>query len=85
MKTWELLSRPGVWVQHSFARDQEGAFTDPRSPDARQWCAIGAIYKCYEQPSEQVARIAQTIPNLAQWNDHHTREEVVELLRSFDV
>ena len=42
------------WTQGQLARDSDGNEVDPKSPEAVQWCAMGAIHACSHR-NEQVA------------------------------
>lgn len=39
----EIITPPGNWTRHYVARNKDGEVTFSSSPDACQWCAIGAI------------------------------------------
>jgi hypothetical protein len=39
------ILEPGAWIQKTTARDASGGSVGPTSPDACQWCAVGALYR----------------------------------------
>src|SRR5262249_23615330 len=41
-----LLSSPARWTCGAWARDSTGEQCSPPAPQARQWCACGALQKC---------------------------------------
>ena len=34
------------WTQGALARKRDGEIVEPQHPEARQWCAMGALYAC---------------------------------------
>lgn len=95
MKAWELLSKPGAWIQDTCAVDRDGEDCTSTSHFACSWCTIGAINKCYPSLSERDAKMAivrdavasMGFDGIAKWNDsdNRTKNEVVSLLKELDV
>ena len=44
-KARDLLSDSSRWTWNLWARNKDGAYASPASPDACQWCLTGALYK----------------------------------------
>jgi hypothetical protein len=89
MKVLELLSSEDKWTQGAFARNKDGVRTDYYAEKAVSWCLIGAIHKCYsdyEEINSIMNRILFTVGEKCyQYNDTHTYEEVMELIRELDI
>jgi len=47
MKAWELLSDCSKWTRGCYARNRNGTPCPVSDRHACQWCAMGAIIKCY--------------------------------------
>ena len=47
MKAHELLSDCSKWTRGCYSRNRNGTPCASDSPHACQWCAMGAIIKCY--------------------------------------
>lgn len=47
MKAHELLSDPTKFVKGHYALNEKGEDVQPTSPDATQFCALGAVAHCY--------------------------------------
>lgn len=98
MKIHELLATPDKWTQRAFAKTATGEITSSLAPDAKCWCLVGAIVKCYGddgiegfQARMDVTRnltIAAGEPDsIVNWNDNpsRTHAEVLELVKRLDV
>lgn len=98
MKAYELLSSPEKWTKGTYARDEEGNSISCKSPEAVQFCALGAIERCYPNNSCQVAcKLDVVIKSkyqneerrygLVTFNDasETTYEQVIEVLKEADV
>lgn len=99
MKAYQLLSDPGAWTQGADARNAAGYSVNFNAPDAAQWCAVGALIRCYPDHWKQIVddiwekecEINQSpfghSMGLTAWNDesHRTQADVVELLRRHDL
>ena len=90
-----LLAEPGVWTQTSFARDAQGQPCESSSPEACQFCALGAIeraehtrygFAMHWSASREalVAALPQgALDSVMVFNDNPTRT-VDEVLALFD-
>jgi hypothetical protein len=96
MKTYELLDSPSKWTKEYVARDANGYPTQPLNEEAVSWCMMGAITKCYSYTDEAMTvtdKIAKSIRELnnlkaeriSVYNDTHTYEEVIQVLKNADV
>ena len=45
VETYETIFERRTWVQNAEAYDHNDISCDPRSPDAVQWCALGALIR----------------------------------------
>jgi hypothetical protein len=45
------------WTREAWARDEGGVKIDEGHPDARQWCAVGALYLVGDFPKAAAARL----------------------------
>jgi hypothetical protein len=87
----EKIARPGGWTRGCSARDIAGRSVLTTDPDARSWCAVGAIMGAarengsdWQDAFNQIHRLAVTDnPSLTVtgWNDRsgRTQDEVVAL------
>lgn len=86
----DRISKPGAWTQRAPARMADGNLCYPTHPEARAWCAIGAIYVV--TPDGFLRRDAQAMAeclvprvdhDLAKYNDAKGRKAatVARLLR----
>ena len=80
-----LVANKATWTQRTNARDSDGYSTDSNNPNARRWCALGALEKVanpsgYEAglASEAAWQLSGNI-GLAAINDHDGREAVLTL------
>ena len=55
VQTRELIGDPARWIAGSDAIDSRGYACQPTSPNARQWCVLGAVEKVTK--GEQTATI----------------------------
>lgn len=87
-KARELITDPEHWTRDTYARDAEGEYCNMNSPRAAKFCALGAIRRVSNSMSlgylDSDARVAMDMlarkiggPSIAQFNDHHTHEEVL--------
>lgn len=49
-----LTTHPDAWSRGAFARTADGSPCDPRSPEARTFCAIGLLQKFVALPYQRV-------------------------------
>lgn len=84
------------WTQGTCARSANGLAVDPSSENARKFCVLGALYKIHSGPvpSDILRKLADAFgPNLTadpliiitNYNDTHTKDEVLSILREVDV
>jgi len=97
MKVQELLKHPKSWTQTCLARDAFGRIVGPRSFEAKQWCLIGAVLRCYMNESEMsrderwdeidLAVYQKHHMKAAAWNDasDRTHAEVLALVKELDI
>lgn len=52
MKVSELLNKPSCWTQRQAARNAEDHPINLWSSEARSFCLLGAIERCYGVPGE---------------------------------
>ena len=87
-----LIKKKEHWIQGTFARDPEGIKCNPRSADAFQFCAVGALQHAKVSvisdsflSAGSYLRLAAAVitgdelAETATFNDSHTHEEVMEL------
>jgi len=94
MKAHELLSPEGAWTQGVMASDQDGLVCWALAPQARSWCLLGALHRCYNDTDygyavddiESILRL-QGYDYPEAWNDapERTQAEVVALLKELDI
>lgn len=89
MKAHELLADRKNWTQGAYALNGEGFITLPRDKDAVCWCMVGAIAKCYPDFNERKAAKCKVLNflsgSIVEFNDNHTHEEVLAVLKEADV
>lgn len=94
MKPSELLDSPEKWTKGAWGRCKDGSACDCRDERATCWCIIGAIYKCFSNEAriEKLLKEMRDSLNLSEhplmwWNDNpeRTYEEVIDLLKKFDL
>jgi hypothetical protein len=98
MKAYELLSSPEKWTKGAYARDEEGVSISCKSPEAVQFCSLGAIERCYpNNPFPIMNKLDAVIKSkygneerrygLVTFNDapETTYEQVIEVLKEADV
>lgn len=88
----DILDQPNAWTQDSLAKDSEGAYLNTAtSPNACQWCALGAMLKASNNTDinaaanklKQVIGMGDPFYSISSWNDDpaRTQAEVVAALR----
>lgn len=89
MKAYELLEQKG-WCQRVLAKDVSGFNVRPEDKRACTFCAVGALYHCYD--SDDAFNITVDLNSihrkgLVSWNDTtgRTKQEVIDLLKKADV
>lgn len=86
----ELLKDPSKWIQGNMAKDINNNIVPYDSKEAYKFCLIGALYKVYgygtKECDEAIKRM-NVFPhiNLIQFNDNHTHQEVLNLLKEAKV
>lgn len=91
MKAHELLSDESKWTQKALARNSKGDYCFEQSPDAVQWCTVGAIYKCYRKDClEAFDKLSDNIESLGfagipSWNDTNDYQTVYNKLKELDI
>ncbi len=98
MKIHQLLSTPDKWTQRAFAKTETGEITGSLAPEAKCWCLVGAIAKCYDDQSSNGFEMRTAVTrslmmaagnpeNIVKWNDDpsRTHAEVLELVKRLDV
>jgi hypothetical protein len=78
----DLLEPEGAWTQGALAEDQHGREVNYASPDARSWCAGGAILKIAgdRPPADQVFDFLSQylrFGHVGLWNDWQDGPEPV--------
>lgn len=53
MTVCELLTGPEKWTQYTIARDRQDRPCGAESRRAVRWCLIGALRRCYPEPSDE--------------------------------
>lgn len=93
-KIKSFLSKPGIWAKGYYAFDRKGQQVSTKSPDACQFCMVGASKKVgAESDWRRYVRLAlkeKGVPNIphtsaisvTQFNDskNTTLEDVIEVL-----
>jgi len=79
-----LIAEPEHWTKHVRARNRWHEEVSPKSDDARQWCAVGAIERScdIESRSRLFDLLRDGLPDRAlvgDFNDSHTHAEVLDL------
>ena len=94
MKTLELLRRAkrliknkNNWCQGYYARDSDGQIVEANTPEARQWCATGALMKIGNDMQmtcvygmdfcAQTELVEGTTKSIALFNDKFEHEDVM--------
>ncbi len=92
MKIKELLVDSSKWTKGVFARDNDGIAVATHNPNARCWCLVGAIAKCYNiftdtKYAEIFNKIKLEVEHPSNWNDapERTFAEVKELVERLDI
>lgn len=87
MKIKELLSDESKWTKGAIARDKDGVQTWSGSPNAYQWCLVGAIHKCYSNSShiEQILANYFKGSSIAVFNDNATFAEIRKVIEELDI
>lgn len=91
MKIKELLDVESKWTQGVNARDQLHQSVEVHHPNARQWCLLGAVHKCYSGDMFTLVwnRIRSKVSNYFphRWNDDPKRTfaEVRALVVELDI
>ena len=84
------------WTQNTCARNDRNQAVSTSDENACKFCVLGALYKIYGDPIPEdilnsVARvfhngdINDAMGIITTFNDSHTKEEVLTLLRQADV
>lgn len=92
LRAAELLDKPGAWTQEVPARDRFGVPCGANSPNAVQFCVLGALDRSLLSPwrdgCNDILRAEKLLfrvvgSHVAFWNDRHvrTQAEVVAALR----
>lgn len=63
MKIQKLLNTEKRWCRGAEARDIHGTPVSPQSPEAVQWCLLGAINKCYGSYTNDYDKIFDRLRN----------------------
>lgn len=82
-----LIATPEQWTQGTPARGQDGWPVWPESPDARQWCAIGACVAAGSDDERWMMRAIDALEavalegsvSAARFNDSHRHADVLAL------
>ena len=53
MKVSELLTDKSKWTKNAYAINDMGESVGAGGDDARAWCLLGALYKCYPDDKER--------------------------------
>jgi hypothetical protein len=81
----DLIEPEGAWTKGVDARDDCGEETGIYSPDAKCFCASGAIYRVAGHPlRSQSLRFLERqlgVDDIPPWNDESSQSEVVAKLR----
>jgi len=97
MKAWELLDSEEKWCKGAYARDGNYRSVCATSARAVQWCARGAIEKCYDNPITESSRVMLLSGELEpgnqgplritiiDWNDSSDYQEVYNKLKELDI
>lgn len=92
MKAHELLNSRDRWTTRQGARDFKGNPVGVIDERATCWCMLGAIAKCHGAAMHDKVRVVKGVlrdRNIdvcpAKFNDTHTYEEVLEVLKEADV
>jgi hypothetical protein len=93
MKAHELLADISKWTVNAQARDGNGRPCSALNIDAVQWCADGAINKCYGHSGYEaaferaIAMRSRLFPGVSLYtlNDSGNYDAVMQVLREADV
>jgi hypothetical protein len=101
MKIKELLKSKRCWCQDHLAVNGKGEPVLDSDHEARRWCLLGAVYKCYGTKKGFMGRKAQSIfrklmkavnkidkswgSDIAGWNDGSNFSDVKKLVEELDV
>ena len=87
----ELLSDPKRWTQSHSARNAHGMPVSVFSPEATCFCLYGALRRVYASNIVLYEKSSSKLKNLplpdgyVQYNDTHTHEEVMALVKKAKV
>lgn len=85
----DLLEDPSRWTKDAIARDSEDHELDyATDPKAAKWCLLGAIDVVYPIPKRFGIAYdirAKTKSSVSAFNDHHSHEEVLNLVREMGI
>lgn len=83
---------PERWCKCQPALDKTGSPIYPTHPSAASWCLVGACHAVYGFGTDATARACKAIKkavgdvdHMGEFNDTHTFEEVLEVVRKAGV
>lgn len=89
MKAYEKICSADKFTQGQYARNANGEPCRSSSDKAVCWCTLGAMTVCYEENLEYFTqrgrielRVGMPVP---EWNDTHTYEQVIAVLKELDI
>lgn len=92
MKAYELLQNEARWCRGSLARQAGGQPCMLYASHAKQWCALGALVKCYPLEEPRLRVITKLLgylgdgnKGIVHWNDNTDYATVHAALRKLDL
>jgi len=87
MKAHELLRDASKWAKRATALDADGYRCSATDPKAARWCIAGAVLRCYAADEQDTVwkKLEAEVVNIPRFNDFHSHQEVIDLLRKLDV
>ncbi len=88
MKVYEHLSDTSRWTKDYFAKRADGSCTNSMDPKAVCWCLMGSVCYCYQGRDDYyivMAKLRDKVGCVSAFNDTHTYDEVIVLVREMDL
>lgn len=92
MKIKELLKTKSRWCKYAAAKAKDGFYVHPDDPEAKSWCLVGAVNRCYstfDKQQEVMSKLNMSLwpRTIERWNDDYFRtfEEVKALVEELNV
>ena len=98
-RAWKLLDSPEKFAKKAYARNKDGESVRATVTSACSWCTVGALRKVYGKGNDflvprylearyrlqQRIRTPAVYPDIVEWSDAHTWQEVHDCLKEWDI